>query len=249
MPASANTSAMQATTIAGDGLRIHVLMRNLSVLGAGASADRKRPRAHSKVAQGSRFHSSRADLSRRSRAFVPPGAPLRIPGHKMRVGASTSAARRAEEGPVKLPRLRGREARLRKRLDSLICEVTLTCREWWRVPVVPVQTGLHVCIEPRSLACDFVGHPVQFAHLVEQRLKLLFVHGHHSLRLPGRGFGSLLGNGSKVHRVTVYDPNPMESFRRAGATGAEWLPERRSARLSPDGRGPAGQHAALEVGG
>jgi len=102
---------------------------------------------------------------------------------------AASARRLAEEGSVDLSRLQGRQAGSRKRVDSLIGKVTLSCRQSRRSAVVPAQTRLHVCVESGALACGFVRQSVQLAHLLEQRLELLLVKRHNSIRTRGGARG------------------------------------------------------------
>jgi hypothetical protein len=92
-----------------------------------------------------------------------------------------------EENAMQLTRLRGRQARLRQRLDHLVCKVSLLSWKRRRVAVVPAQPRPNVCVEPHLLARDFVGKAVELLHLLEQGLELIVVDRHVRFEANVRG--------------------------------------------------------------
>ena len=83
----------------------------------------------------------------------------------------------AEESPLELPRLGGREPRLREYLHDLIRDLPQFWRKWRRM-WVPAQTVANVLVEPRIRGCELVSESVQLAYLLEQRLELHGFDGH-----------------------------------------------------------------------
>ena len=83
----------------------------------------------------------------------------------------------AEESPLELPGLGGRQRRLLEQLHNLIRELPLLWRERRR-RCVPVQTSANVRVDARARVCELVSELVQLAHLLEQRLELRVVDRH-----------------------------------------------------------------------
>lgn len=77
----------------------------------------------------------------------------------------------SEEGAVQLPRLRGREPRLRQHLHGFVSDFPLLLRERRHV-AAPAQTSPNVRVDPRLLTRDLVSEAVQRTHLLEERLEL-----------------------------------------------------------------------------
>ncbi len=83
----------------------------------------------------------------------------------------------AEEHSLELPRLRGRQSRLREYLHDLIRELPLFRRKYRRV-AVPAQTSANVLVEPRAFTRDLIRESMQVPDLLEQRLKFVVGNRH-----------------------------------------------------------------------
>lgn len=161
---------------------------------------------------------------------------------------SCSGSLPAEEDLVQLARLRGRELRLRKNLHRFVRNPPLHVgkRRWVQVPA---QAGPYVRLNPRGLAGDLVGKPMELAHLLEQRLELRIVDSHvrHTVRdgvaSCGETAGGRMGRNLQGMSRPPQDSQPF-TFRRGWPAGGPlrhpFPPGRlQSARVTDELDGPA----------
>jgi hypothetical protein len=115
---------------------------------------------------------SRCELPQRRPHYAPGRQPVR---HARE--ASLAPALPVEEGALKLAELLGREAGLLEDLDGLVGQSHLLGRQGRRIPA-PAEPGADVLVEPCARVWELVRQSVKLAHLLEQRLELLFVDRH-----------------------------------------------------------------------